>query len=534
MKKLVLVILTLTLIGASAYSEGVESQAKMVTVFASGAQVTRQKTVQVSAGQSAVTFTSLSPYIDANSIQVKAKGRVTILSVNHQKNFISKAQRDRQIEELNNQKQQFEDKISSVKAKIEVVDDEIAFIKANNVLTSKEQTASFAVIRQTNDYYRERLTSLRQSKIELNRSVNDLQKQKQAIDKQINELNGQKRDEATGEITVGLSASAPASVAFTVSYFVRNAGWRPAYDIRAEQLGDKIQLVCKAEVSQNTRENWENVSLTLSSADPNEGGTAPELKPYVIKDPGHHVVMRRAKPMMFMSAAKSASVNDAGLEAVAYEEEASVPEVSQSESFTSKEFAIRHPYTLRSGKQPSAVELETYSLDADYQYFAAPKLDRSAFLIAKVTDYARLNLLNGNANIYFENTFVGKTYIDGNQTTDTLRLSLGRDRSIAVTRVEEKDFTSSKFIGSKKVVQRGWKIDVRNNKSREISLALHDQVPVSGQSDVEVSVDEISGAQKNDKTGELTWKFNLKPDESKTVRTEYKVKFPKDKDFRIE
>ena len=516
----------------------VSSKAKEVTVFTSGAQVTRTATAQVAAGQSEVRIMGLSPYIDSKSVQVKAKGSgLTIMSVSQQKNYVEKSQTDKEVEALKKQKDDISTKISIEKTNNEVADAELSFIQANQTITGADQSLSIATLKQTNDYYRERIKTLKLQKIDIDKKIAELEKQKAAIEKQINELNGRKNDEATGMIVVKLNAAAATNCSFEISYVVRNASWTPAYDIRVNNVDEPVQLVYKADIRQNTKEKWDNVKLTLSTANPNVSGEAPALSSYILKERPQMVAFgaakRSYKPMlMAKSVANGAMMDDAM--PMELEEEAAAPQVVQSDNMTTKEFKIKMPYTLNSSNQSSQVEIENYKLKATFEYYCAPKLDKDAFLMANVTDWVKLNLMSGDASLFFENTFVGKTRIESTRQNDTLKLSLGRDKSILVTREAVKDYTSTKTLSSKREVERGWKISAKNNKKTAIKLAVHDQMPVSGQSDIEVTSLGTDGASKNETTGELVWKMDLNAGEKKDVTFRYKVKYPKDKNIVVE
>ncbi|MCM8871706.1 MAG: mucoidy inhibitor MuiA family protein [Paludibacteraceae bacterium] len=515
----------------------VSSKAKEVTVFTSGAQVTRTATAQVAAGQSEVRIMGLSPYIDSKSVQVKAKGSgLTIMSVSQQKNYVEKSQTDKEVEALKKQKDDISTKISIERTNNEVADAELSFIQANQTITGADQSLSIATLKQTNDYYRERIKTLKLQKIDTDKKIAELEKQKTAIDKQINELNGKKNDEATGMIVVKLNAAAATNCSFEISYVVRNASWTPAYDIRVNNVDEPVQLVYKADIRQNTKEKWDNVKLTLSTANPNVSGEAPALSSYILKERQQvtfGAAKRSYKPMMMAKAVSNEAMMDDAMPMV-LEEEAAAPQVVQSDNMTTKEFKIKMPYTLNSSNQSSQVEIENYKLKATFEYYCAPKLDKDAFLMANVTDWVKLNLMSGDASLFFENTFVGKTRIESTRQNDTLKLSLGRDKSILVTREAVKDYTSTKTLSSKREVERGWKISAKNNKKTAIKLAVHDQMPVSGQSDIEVTSLGTDGASKNETTGELVWKMDLNAGEKKDVTFRYKVKYPKDKNIVVE
>ena len=302
-------------------------------------------------------------------------------------------------------------------------------------------------------------------------------------------------------------------------------------------VDEPVQLVYKADIRQNTKEKWDNVKLTLSTANPNVSGEAPVLSSYILKERPQMVAFgaakRSYKPMMMAKSVANETMMDAAMP-MELEEEAAAPQVVQSDNMTTKEFKIKMPYTLNSSNQSSQVEIENYKLKATFEYYCAPKLDKDAFLMANVTDWVKLNLMSGDASLFFETTFVGKTRIESTRQNDTLRLSLGRDKNILVTREAVKDYTSTRILSSKKEVERGWKISAKNNKRTAIKLAVHDQMPVSGQSDIEVTSLGTDGASKNETTGELIWKMDLNAGEKKDVTFRYKVKYPKDKNIVVE
>lgn len=206
----------------------------------------------------------------------------------------------------------------------------------------------------------------------------------------------------------------------------------------------------------------------------------------------------------------------------------------QVENQTTVDFEIKTPYTIESDNKNYTVDMAFYDLPAFYQYYSVPKIDKDAFLIANIIDWEKYNLLEGEANIFFEDTYVGKTILDVRYVSDTLEISLGRDKKVLVNREKIKDFTDKHFIGNKKEVTRGWKITVRNNKTQEINMIVLDQVPVSTLEEISVDVQNISGAKHDPETGELKWDFSLKPNDSKEFSLRYLVKYPKYRNLVVE
>ena len=208
--------------------------------------------------------------------------------------------------------------------------------------------------------------------------------------------------------------------------------------------------------------------------------------------------------------------------------------VVQSENQTAVEFEIKTPYTILSDNKSNTAEMDSYELTAQYEYFSVPKIDKDAFLFAYIRDWEKYNLLEGEANIFYENSFVGKTILDTRAMSDTLNISLGRDKNVQVKREKIKDFSTKKFLGSKKEETRVWKTTVRNNKKQTINMVLFDQVPVSTSQEIEVATENLFGGKLNKENGEVKWNFDLKPTEKKEVELKYTVKYPKDKNLIVE
>jgi uncharacterized protein (TIGR02231 family) len=218
---------------------------------------------------------------------------------------------------------------------------------------------------------------------------------------------------------------------------------------------------------------------------------------------------------------------------VEMEESAPLP-VTVSESNISFSFDVNVSKTIATGGKPESVELQRLTVPATYSYAAIPKLASTAYLMGYITDWEKYNLLPGQSNIYFSNTFTGKGYINTAELTDTLRVSLGADNSITVKRDRRTDFTSQKLIGTNRVETLSFLISVRNNKSRNVNIRLRDQIPLSQNSSITVEAVELSGGNHNRVTGEVTWDLSVAPRETKEVILTYSVKYPKNQKVILE
>jgi hypothetical protein len=196
-------------------------------------------------------------------------------------------------------------------------------------------------------------------------------------------------------------------------------------------------------------------------------------------------------------------------------------------------FDIDIPYDVPTNGREQVATLRAIDEQAQYQHYAIPKVDKDAYLIAKLSDWEKLNLLPGEANIILEGTYVGKTYINPDQTSDSLNITLGNDKRVIVNRQKLQDYSSVKFLGNNKQQKFTYEISIKNNKNEAVNLILKDQYPLSTNKEIEVDLVESANAVIDKDSGTLTWQLSLAPNEAKTLRFSYTVKYPKDKTINL-
>lgn len=201
-------------------------------------------------------------------------------------------------------------------------------------------------------------------------------------------------------------------------------------------------------------------------------------------------------------------------------------EVSEIDQTTTVSFTIEKPYTILSDGKTNAVEIKDVKIPANYQYYVAPIIDKDAFLTARIVEWEDLNLLEGEANLFFEGMYLGKSVINPKAYADTMEISLGRDKGIQVTRTKVKDFSKRQIIGGNKTELRTWEILVRNNKKQPINIIVQDQYPLSNRKEVEVERIEHTEAYLDENRGFLTWNLNIAPSSEKKIGFKYSVKYP--------
>ncbi|OEI79003.1 hypothetical protein AST99_16880 [Formosa algae] len=598
----------------------ITSEVSEVTVFIKDAQITRKKTIDLQQGITILKFINLSPFIDAKSIQVKANGNLTVLSVNHQQNYIDKLDKQQEVLDLELKSEDLASKINLEKTYLDILKEELAFLQENRTIGGKNQELSVTNLKEASNFYGTKLTALKLKEIDIIKKLETLNNSKSDIDLQIKTLTSQK-EFPNGEILVKIDSKNYNKADFELSYLVGNSSWFPSYDIRAKTINEPIEIIYKANVKQDTKVDWTNVKLNLSSANPNNSGVAPELKTYYLNYntlpptynltsneitgkvldeqglplPGVNVLVEgttigtstdfdgnysitipnyssqltfsyigyinqtsaiRQSPLNIQlqeditaldevvvigygtSSKRRKSVNEAlsgRVGGINIKEASSTPiPANQVVKQTTVDFAIDIPYSVKSDNKSYTVDMANYQLPADYNYICVPKIEKDAFLIAEVSDWEKYNLLEGEANLFFEDTYVGKTLLDTRYASDTLKISLGRDKNVSVKREKVKDFTTKQFIGSKKEDNRAWTILVKNNKNQTINMSIFDQVPVSTLEEIKVDITEMTKAEHDKDTGEITWDFSINPKETKTMNLNYSIKYPKDKNLVIE
>ena len=509
----------------------VESKITNVTVFLNKAQVTREVSTRLEPGKTNLIVRGLTSQLDPESIQISGKGSFVILGISHQQNYLNEFNLPKGLRALRDSVERLQKQVLLEQSQKEILNKEEQMLLSNQKIGGTTQNLTVAELKAMADFYRSRLGDIVTSRMKQDDKIKKLNEHLVKLNNQINTQN-ELYNRNTSEIVVSISADITTTADLEVNYVVANAGWYPVYDLRAINTKSPVQLSYKANVFQSTGEEWKNVKLKLSTANPNQSGLKPELSSWYLdfyQPIVYGLEMRKSKGAVSRSAPMMAKEDMASMALPAAEAESVADYVSTIQTTLNTEFDISLPYTVLSTVKPTLVDIRNYGMKSDYTYSVAPKLDNDAFLLARATGWEEFNLLPGEANIFFEGTFVGKSFIDPNNTKDTLSVSLGRDKRIVVKREKLKDLTSRNFIGSTKKESYAYEISLRNTKSENIKIIVEDQIPVSQNTQIEVALQDAGGAKYNKVTGKLLWELELKPNEVKKMTYKFEVKYPKDK-----
>ena len=511
------------------------SKVSEVTVYRNFAKETRLASDNLNEGVQEVIISNVSPFMDENTIQIATKGNVKILSVSSRNNFLSDKKKtdvsqklSDSLKLLNNENDWIAEQIAAYQGELEVLDN-------NKKLANDKLLFKSTDVKDIADFYIVKALEIRRKLLDLVHEQTANTEIITRITQQINDIGNQQK--SVKEIVLKVNALSATAATFKCSYVVSSAYWMPVYDIRAKNLTEPLQVDCKAKVVQNTGMDWKDIKLKLSTANPASNQSRPVLYPLYVDffQPDYYYKKMESKisgvvaaPQMMQN---SMDIARSGMDKEEFTDGLRADDngVTLLEGETTQEYDIQTLQDIESDNQAHIVGIQEIKMQAVYNYHAVPKLDPTAYLLARVTDWAKYNLLAGEANIFFDDSYVGKSYLNPNVSADTLLISLGRDEKINIKRIKLNDYTSTKIIGNKKREQKAFETTVKNNKNTAIEIEILDQYPISQNKDIEVSLDETSGAQLTEDFGKVIWKVKLQPNETKKFKLIYTIKYPEDK-----
>lgn len=490
------------------------------TIYGRGASLHHvAKQLNVPSGNSELVINQIAKNVDPQSIRVTSESsQITILSVSFERDYLVKGE---------NQSSQYLEVKSKYEEAKAILDDlsnarkgeesTLALLEENRKFGGQNGVSPTSMASMIK-YYRKEYKKLASNIIKLKTEEQEQQKTVDKLKKQMQEAGGNGQN--AGQLVVRLNSSQAVKTNFDINYFTDNVSWTPFYEIRVDNLEEPVQLVYKANVSQNTGIDWKQIKLAFSSGNPQRNNNAPQLNPWWVGFQQPIVHNQRLQNKMAGVQTESAELDE-----VVSSPNTSV--VQENQLTTS--FVVNTPYDVYSNQKPQAVQLKQYQLPAKYSYFTAPRLDKAAFLVAKVSDWSKYNLLPGNANLIIDNNFAGSSYINPNSTEDTLTLSLGRDERIVTKRERIDEEGSTSFFGNSQKRTYIYEISVRNSRKEVIDIDVKEQFPLSTEKNIEIKLLETSNAKVDEDKGELSWNLHLKAGETKKLRFSYSVKLPKDK-----
>jgi uncharacterized protein (TIGR02231 family) len=569
MKKMLFFLLTLAQLTPSVFyaqnDKTVKTTVQRATIFQQGVLLSSTELVAIGSGTTNIIFENVSPYLQQNSLQAAGKNDLVIMDIQYRLKYAEQTKTDvkpddpkviRWKDELKTAQDSLDD-LNFVKKDIQnrigTLQTERSVLVNNRMMRGDLQRDSLALFMQSIDFLRKRQNDIDSELLKLEKESFKESRLRTQLNTRIATLNSLIQGIGTPtnnsptkpmpQVIVTVMSERATAAEITLTYFVQQAGWAASYDLRASKENQNIDLKHRASVYQNTGIDWKDVLLTLSTGDPNQGNTKPILTPQYlaynmpIQNYRAAAKMKQPMPQVYQNnMATNAPVADMEKKeqldevVVAGEDRDGVADFTQiHENMMRIEYEIKLKYSIESDNKAHNVVIQSKTIPAVYSYSVVPKLDPDAFLMARVTDWEDMNLIPGAARIYFDNSYIGESYINPRNTNDTLQLNLGRDKSIVVTRTKVKDKCKDKVLSDNHLLTQVYDITVRNTKNSPIRIVIEDQMPVTKEQDIKIEYLENSGARFNPETGKLVWDFNLKSKDSKKLTFSYEVKSPKDR-----
>ncbi len=259
----------------------VETKMEQVTVFMKGAQVKRTVKQSITAGKQEIVFTGISTDIEKQSVQVKADGKLTILSVRVQRDYLKEQEVREEIKLLQKKHLELNERITMTSKMLEVFKQEETMLIKNQQIAGSTTTLKPEELKQALDFQRFRLTEVLKQQLQLQKEIEELEKERNKLANQLAEMS-RKIDLSTNEIIILADVKENAIVPFEITYLVQKAGWYPTYNIRVKDVVSNLQLEMNANVYQTSGENWNNIKMILSTGNPNENNSKPLINPWFI------------------------------------------------------------------------------------------------------------------------------------------------------------------------------------------------------------------------------------------------------------
>lgn len=511
-----------------------------VTVFLNGATLYHSASVALKSGSQELVIDGLSPDIALSSLKVTANG-VLVSSVAFSMDYMTPKEETVRLKKLSDSLDIYEKQLQEAKDELTVHQHLLKMLTDGTLsnMEKKEGTVSVADITANMELYKSKAGSLQTSINQDNKKIEKLKETVKRLKMQISQ--DESGEVETGLIRLSVSVPEAVSTVFRISYYTTWARWIPHYDINIASMDKPIAMQAKAKVSQQTGLDWNNVRLTLSNAMPNRTNEAPIFKAWFLKfkrpTPSYDMSSARSNTAVYSNTEVSSAL--ASLEGVSATDGTNKKTYSwQMQDFIELQdqdihvnYRIAIPYNIPGNGTVQLIDLISYNINAEYNYYCAPKLSQETYLIATLGGLEKYNLLPGRATVTFNNTFVGETMLKPNSTDEKVTLTLTTDPRVSVKREKRSDFCHTKHVGNSTTVTQSYLITVKNNQTKSAKLTLKEQYPISNDKDIEVKLVEVKPEATYNKTeiGVVTWEVELQPGETRTFTVTYSVKHPTDR-----
>jgi len=545
---LISIFFTIHKVSAEGNIQIIESDISAVTLFFSEAQIFKNAKVQLNKGVNQIQLNAISPFIIKESLKVGADKLVAINSISIETDIETNEDK-RLIYEAKNSNNQLlniiQDSIQFCQSYREILSQQKTFIKQNRL---SGKIVEFG-LPHTLESFNNNLSAYEKKYIELENKLIANANIKKDLQNRLQDLkykdriadSKKKQSKATklanlsyNKIYITIQSEQAQSIVLSVDYLVKNAAWEPVYDLMFTDYADKPTIIYKAKFYQNTGEDWNGVQLTYSTAQPSSDKVLPEFKPAYLdyfKEAEQHVLIKPKSTRWEKAKGEVNAISSNPEEAIVMtlvEEPAQYQTVKNIQTDLNLTYKLKDTISIATFETAQFQYLKEALFDANYLYRVFPYINYKVYKIAQISDWQKLNLLSGTANIYADKLFIGKIDLITNKLSGDFEFALGVDAAIAVNREKLTVSSNKKWLEMKRKDELGYQINVQNNRPQNIQVEVIEQIPLSKQSDIEVSMIKIDDATYDATSGKLTWLLDI-PSKDKTSKAfAYEITYPKD------
>jgi uncharacterized protein (TIGR02231 family) len=522
----------------------VKTKPEKIVVYTQGAQIHRNVLVNVMPGPNTIIFSGLENCINTSALQVGGTGGFIITDIQHLIYYpeFEKAKENgdakfkKYLKNISDSIVELDYILEDLTSKSEALTTEKGVLLNYNLYKGLSKKDSIAFLKDGLTFLREKLYNINAEQLKLKKERVKIQLKKNGLlERQANINNELANQNNTGEeervdyrVIVHLIAEQAGQANLNFNYYITNAGWTPSYDLRALSNEQNIKLTYKAQIHQQSGNDWSNVKLVLSTANPNRSYALPQLSPWYL---GYIQHKQRAKNDYYgntpASKASGASLAEVVVAEAEKDAEFAYNYTSVSENLIETEYEIKLNYNIPTDGKDHYAAIMVKDLKTMYRYKAIPKLNNNVYLTALIPDWEEENIMAGNASIYYDGSYIGQTSLPSGGVEDTIQLSLGIDKNVTIKRAKVKDKSFEKFFDNDKVHQYTYEITMKNSRSQKIEIDIEDQLPLSQDKNIVIEKRELSGAKYEEISGLLTWRTSIQAKDTKKLTLSYQVKSPK-------
>jgi archaellum component FlaC len=557
-----------------------------VTVYRGQALVTRKIDVDAPTGASELVVPGLPANILPESIYAQSSADVKILSVRYRQHAVMEDTRD-EVRQLDSQ-------IEGVKHDLKVATEQSEHLNVQWKMF--ESLRDFTVTAEKSDLNRglltfepiDNLTGLIEKKgieylgkrLELEDKLADLQGKLALLERQHKDLMaGQSKTEREAAVFM---SGAGKHISLELSYLVGGAGWQQQYNLRANPDRSTVVIEYNAVVNQTSGEDWNGVTLSLSTAEPTMVAAAPVLDPMLVglagrgqvlmpptEQPGRQPAaqvpqaanaspaeqVRQMQQQRKVNIGKGIAANSE-LNELAASNQAFVFNFSQKEiqrfqqqaaemarvEGVSVTYDLAGRLTLPSRSDQQLVTIATIAAKAEFTLVASPLLTDYVYLQADMVNGSDTILLPGPASIFRDGQFVGRGNVPLVTIGERFTGGFGIDSQVQVAHeLEEK---TTRVQGGNRIDTYTYRIALRNYKNAAVGLRLLDRLPYTEDASIRIELGKTEPSLSTDaeylrtlgKKGILRWDLKLGPntvdDKATIVRYSYTMEY--DRNMQIQ